>query len=120
MFNATTRTCIINSEKISEHVTAMGKPRISSIKQDHRIAVYRIIQLNSSDVVSYYNRAIVNNEMLHSTGYAKVIKRNNCTVMVTDGNLYIIQAFIVFNKEKTYALQLEFCIGLLKGHISVT
>ena len=59
------------------------------------MALHSVSDTVTENVVAYYERAVVNGEMVHSSSYCKELKRNSYTVKVTDGSYFQIVRFVV-------------------------
>ncbi|MGH0116610.1 UNVERIFIED_CONTAM: hypothetical protein FKN15_057450 [Acipenser sinensis] len=91
----------IHSVEKYNGVTALGAPKIRIISEKHYICLHTALStVDSSTIVKYYERIVVNEEVIHSQKYTRCVKRNNCIVMLKDKSAFKISIFIALMTDK--------------------
>ena len=92
---------ISRSQKI-EHalnikgVTILGRPVIRLLTARHNLALHSVSNVvNQQTVVRYFNRIVINGEIVHSSFYCRKLKRNSYVVDLNDSKLFSIETFVV-------------------------
>ena len=90
-------------------VTVLGRSAVRILSTQHWIALHSVARVvNKQDAVQYFNRVIVNGEIVHSLNYCQKFKRNSYTAELNDSKLFSIETFIAgdFNGDgvKCYAI----------------
>ena len=88
-------------------ITLLGRPVYASLRRSDYVALHSVSDMVPQTVVSYYNRAVIRGELVHSITYCKDFKRNSCTVQLNDGSYFQVVTFLVTDLgdgENCYAL----------------
>jgi hypothetical protein len=81
--------------KFGKQITLLGFPKVQRLSRSHFVALHSVSATVKSIVVSYYDRAVIDNELVHSRNYSKNKKRNSSTVRLANGDYYQVVTFIV-------------------------
>lgn len=71
----------------SEGVTALGRPQRKLIEHDDYLALHSLVHTFKKDIVHYYDRIVVNGEIIHAGDYARETKKNSHVVFLKDDGL---------------------------------
>lgn len=86
-------------------VTCLGRGKLRQLSDSHFVAMNSALASNT--VVQYFSRVIVRNEIVHSSQFARSMKRNSYTVQLNDCRLFTVECFIkadLANGADVYAL----------------
>lgn len=94
---------LVHKKKHSNHLMKVGEIKIVGKKEStnkltsgHNWALRRLnIKIDDNSYVKYYKRIIVNKELIHSKPYTKVRKRNSYSVLLSGGEIFEIDIFLV-------------------------
>lgn len=97
------------SVAVVDNVHMVGKSTpIHQLPREYFVAFQRInVNTTQTQLIRYFNRAIVHNRVIHSMAYTRVEKRNSYTVLLDNGEIFEIQRFVVLkmdNLEHCYAI----------------
>ncbi|GAA6110432.1 uncharacterized protein LOC119011063 isoform X1 [Tachysurus ichikawai] len=76
-----------------DRVTALGVPKIRPVSENDTNALHALLDVPRTSIDKYYNRVVVNGEVIHSQTYTKTKKRNN-SVILKDGSVFKISYFL--------------------------
>lgn len=83
-----------------DKVTALGVPKIRKVSENDTIALHGELGVTPASIVKYYNRIVVNGEVIHCHTYTKTKKRNNCVVILKDGHIFKISYFLSVSEDR--------------------
>lgn len=93
---------------ISHGVSMIGKKESKKISDDHFLALQRIsVPVERGCISEYYKRITINDELIVSKQYTRVVRRNSYTVLLTDDEIFGISIFVVLkvlNESVCYAM----------------
>lgn len=80
----------------SEGVTALGRPQRKLIEHDDYLALHSLVHTFKKDIVHYYDRIVVNGEIIHAGDYARETKKNSHVVFLKDDDdsAFLVRRFI--------------------------
>ena len=91
------------SVKHVDGICINSSPNYNTLSREYFIAFQRNnVSLQDKCDVSYYEKIIVQNEIIQSVEYTKVRKRNNFTVQLLDGKFFEIQIFAVLKVNSAF------------------
>ncbi len=80
-----------------DRVTALGVPKIRPVSENDMNA---LLDVPGSSTGRYYNRIVVNGEVIHSQTYTKTKKRNNSVVILKDGSIFKVSYFLCVSDDQ--------------------
>lgn len=83
-----------------DRVTALGGPKIRPVSENDMNALHALLDVPGSSTGRYYNRIVVNGEVIHSQTYTKTKKRNNSVVRLKDGSIFKVSYFLCVNNDQ--------------------
>lgn len=116
LFTPTEKVFIEDMLKISklpdkivvDGVELIGGMVSAKVSRNHLLALKRLdVTIRPDSQVRYYERISIEQEIIHSSAYKKVKKRNSYTVLLKSNDVFEIEKFIVFESngtEKCFAL----------------
>ena len=77
-------------------VTILGRPINRRLSTEHNVALHTVARVVQHDqVVRYFNRIVINGEIVHSLYYCRKLKRNSYVVELVDSGLFSIETFVM-------------------------
>ncbi len=83
-----------------DRVTALGVPKIRPVSENDMNALHALLDVPGSSTGRYYNRIVVNGEVIHSQTYTKTKKRNNSVVILKDGSIFKVSYFLCVTDDQ--------------------
>ena len=90
-------------------ITLLGRPKIRNLVRAHYVALHSASAVVNQTCVAYYDRIIINGDIVHSANYCKDLKRNSFTVQIANHHhsYFQIGTFLTANLgngEQCYAI----------------
>ena len=79
-------------------ITLLGKAKFRRLRDADRLPMLNVSRdIDLSSFVKYYNRIVIEGELVHTYNYCRNLKRNSFTVELLDGQIFAVDDFIVVN-----------------------
>jgi len=84
---------------VTGDVTLLGAAKHRKLTVFHKCLLEVIMTGVVPEYLHFYDRAIVNSELVHSESYGRSARRNNCCVELCDGLKGIVQSFVIVDSN---------------------
>lgn len=85
---------------VADQVTLLGLPKHRRLSRIHFVALHSVTNtVTQNEIVTYYDRAVIRGEIVHSRDYSKDLKRNSYTVKLNDERYFQVVTFLVIYFE---------------------
>lgn len=88
---------IIKCMKYGDDLKIFGKSKDITLSLSQKLLIEQLLQQTVSEEVKSFQRFSYKNILYHSSKYSRLIKRNNSTVILNNGELMVISDLILIN-----------------------
>ncbi len=106
---------LTKSLKVDDHVTLLGSHYVWKLTIEEKFLAEEHFEAGVEDDALIFSKAVVNGNVLYSTNYRRFVKRNNCTVGLSDNSIVEIINFVVVRLASGKKVIVGFARGLLVG-----
>jgi hypothetical protein len=106
---------LTKSLKVDDYVTLLGSHYVWKLSIEEKFLAEEHFEAGVEDDALIFSKAVVNGNVLYSTNYRRFVKRNNCTVGLSDNSIVEIINFVVVRLASGKKVIVGFARGLLVG-----